>query len=1409
MTNFTLPLRSVCALALAACFSAAQAEPTLPQVVSGQVTFAQQGNVFSITNSPSAIINWQTFSVKQGEITRFVQQSADSSVLNRVVGRDPSQILGALQSNGHVFLINPNGIVFGKDARVDVNGLTASTLALSNADFLAGANRFSGNGAAVVNQGSIRTPSGGKVYLIASSVENSGIINAPNGDVVLAAGHTVRLADSGNPDLHVVLSAPDNQAVNLGQLVADGGRVGIYGALVRQRGMVNADSARIDASGKVVLRASGDVILDAASVTSARAASRGGAVSVLGQRVAIDGAIDVSASGAAGQGGTVLAGGDYQGANPLVPNAQQLYFGRAAAIKADGAAGGKVILWSDGSTRAFGRISASGKDALVETSGHVLQMAGLKVASGGTWLIDPLDINVVTTATSVAAPLTDALFTSGPSAGTSEIEVATLESVAGSANILLQATNNITFSAPVTRPTGTTGTMLVEAGNNIDINAALTTNGGQLQLHANSPTYATTHGVATIGSQINTGGGRFEAQGYDVLVKSAGGITTSAGAIDIGTGRRFYVETGGTLSGAAAVNLFSDNITLDGTITNASGGNMLVTIAPANTGRAIDINANINTGALQLSPTALGHINAPTIAIGRPSQTGMITVNSGFSSGSAGVSRLTFESQDDIAFTAPVTLGAPGAAIVVTRSASSGAGGITLNDASPNTGALTADVIELQSDTMRIGGSLTTLASNGRVVLTPFTPGASINIGSPNDIAGTLGLSTGELGRISTRDLTIGDRNVQTGSVVLSDGWNLTSGSLSSAVLTINAGSGNLLLSQQLITPGKLKLQASQIDDTQTAPVKAGLLSLETVNGIGTSTPLYTETAYLHAVNTKVNGVAPINISNTGTLDLGNVRQDGAGNSGNIGIANAGGMTLAMEEGVPAQVSTSGGGGITLKTMSPLTINGSIANDSGPIVLEAGNGGVLTIGGGASVASAFGAVSLTGSSVVNNGSVATGGSGVTVVGTPSGTGSYSAANGVLTNTAPAATNPVPPTPPAPTIDQCVANPVAAGCGDVLPTLAVCVATPAAPGCSVVLPGLDSCIATPSAPGCGAVLPTLPACTAAPATPGCTVVLPTLATCTLTPTAGGCSVVLPSLNTCVATPSSAGCSVVLPTLAACTAAPSNAGCGAVLPSLMVCTAAPASAGCSVVLPTLAACTAAPSSAGCSVVLPTLDACTAAPTSAGCGAVLPTLALCTAAPSSAGCLAVLPSLPVCSATPSAPGCAAVLPSLAACTAAPALGRLQRRLADPGRLQRRPCQRWLQRGAAARIGLRGQPGRRWLRRCSAERGAVQRQSGAGRLQRCPADAVGLHNVPRHRRLRGSAANARAVHGQSFPARLQRRAAASLCLRRQSDDRGVRGGGATDQSEAGFAGAGQHQRDNQQCQSGQRSVGQERRRC
>ncbi|WP_298923250.1 filamentous hemagglutinin N-terminal domain-containing protein [uncultured Ramlibacter sp.] len=408
-TSNALTLRRTIAAIALACSGAALAQlPTAPTVVHGQASVQRAGNVLTITNTPGAILHWQGFSVGAGETARFNQQSAASSVLNRVTGQDPSLILGSLQSNGKVFLLNPNGVLFGAGSRVDVNGLVASSLAMTNADFLAGRLNFSGNGSEgrVASQGEIRTPQGGRILLIAPQVDNSGLLHAPGGEVVLAAGRSVRLADSSNPDLHVVVSAPQDQALNLGQIVAGGGNVGIYGGLVSQRGLVNADSAVLGAGGKIVFKASGDLLLEAGSKTSATGDSKGGSIHLLGERVALRGNAQVDASGRSG-GGTVLAGGDYQGGNPAIANAQQLRVGSEASIKADAidsGDGGKVIAWSDGGTRMHGSISArggaaSGDGGFVEVSGRTLDMQGLvdtRAPQGrpGQLLLDPTNIYI-------------------------------------------------------------------------------------------------------------------------------------------------------------------------------------------------------------------------------------------------------------------------------------------------------------------------------------------------------------------------------------------------------------------------------------------------------------------------------------------------------------------------------------------------------------------------------------------------------------------------------------------------------------------------------------------------------------------------------------------------------------------------------------------------------------------------------------------------------------------------------------------------------------------------------------------------------------------------------------------------------------------------------------------------------
>ncbi|MFL6658231.1 MAG: filamentous hemagglutinin N-terminal domain-containing protein, partial [Massilia sp.] len=770
--------RTLAALLLAGVCGALQAAPTSPQVVSGQATFVQQGNVFSITNTPNAIINWQSFNIGAGEVTRFLQQSSDSTVLNRIVGQDPSRILGALQSNGHVFLINPNGIVFGRDARIDVNGLTASTLGLTNADFLAGKNTFQASATAgsIDQQGSITTPSGGKVFLIASGITNSGIITSPQGQIALAAGHTVQLVDSSNPDLHVVVSAPTDQAINLGQLIAQGGKVGIYGALVNQRGVVNANSAQLGANGQVVLRASRDAMLEAGSVTSATGAGVGGQVSVTGERVGVTGNAVIDVSGASG-GGTVLLGGGYQGKDPSIRNALETLFGKDAVIRADATLrgdGGKVVLWSEKGTRATGRISASGgplagRGGLVETSGKLLDVNGLRV-NAGTWLLDPYNIDVV--ATGGNAPLSDVDDFLDLGTSSVSINASTLESVSPGTNIRLQATNDINFLAPINASLGA-GSLTAEAGNNINVSSAINTGGGALTLTANHPDHASGSGmvITSPNGALDTGGGALNLSGQQVQLGatvttrdgnltiqgnddvkfarnvssgngnfsvtgnniSFGGIGTSA---DSGTGSMFLNSTGGTfdlgatwtLSSASQIAISGDVMQLQGNIGQSQGTRPSASFTTYTSTRDLDLTTVRDGTALQIDPAWLARMDLNQLFLGDVSHAGAIHVNAEYSGSS--VNQLTINSAGDIWINKPLLLSAnSGSKLELLLSGTFGASAIHTG-ANSGDGRLAADKVVLRANNMMIESSITGTGSNGgEVTLMPHMGDALIHIG--------------------------------------------------------------------------------------------------------------------------------------------------------------------------------------------------------------------------------------------------------------------------------------------------------------------------------------------------------------------------------------------------------------------------------------------------------------------------------------------------------------------------------------------------------------------------------------------------------------------------------------------------------------------------------------------------------
>ncbi|WP_303783196.1 filamentous hemagglutinin N-terminal domain-containing protein, partial [Azovibrio restrictus] len=158
------------------------------RIVAGSGSITQSGNTMTVSQSTDRMAaDWQSFSIGQGYAVNFVQPSASSIALNRVLGSDVSRIQGSLTANGQVFLINPNGVLFSPTARVEVGGLIASTRDLSVSDFMAGNYRFSGSGnAAIRNEGETKVGAGGTAASIAARIENAGRIEAPQGHVLMA-----------------------------------------------------------------------------------------------------------------------------------------------------------------------------------------------------------------------------------------------------------------------------------------------------------------------------------------------------------------------------------------------------------------------------------------------------------------------------------------------------------------------------------------------------------------------------------------------------------------------------------------------------------------------------------------------------------------------------------------------------------------------------------------------------------------------------------------------------------------------------------------------------------------------------------------------------------------------------------------------------------------------------------------------------------------------------------------------------------------------------------------------------------------------------------------------------------------------------------------------------------------------
>ncbi|MCP4469121.1 MAG: filamentous hemagglutinin N-terminal domain-containing protein [Gammaproteobacteria bacterium] len=368
---------------IAACLvpAVALAGPNNGQVVAGNASIHTVNAKETVIRqrSDKSVINWESFSVGRKEYVKFVQPKKSSISLNRVIGGDPSKVLGKLSANGQVFLVNPNGVYFGRDAQVDVSGIVASVLDISDVDFMSGKFVFEGNADAnlgkVINDGIINARNEGYVVLMGDYTENNGVVEAYMGKVVLASGSRVTMDVNGNSLISVAVdeaTVSDLAGVkNSGEIYADGGRVimtakvadDLIGAAVNNEGLVRANSI-VEKNGDIFLTASGGDIANSGTLDASAAADSnvdGGGVLVYSDR-------DVTLS----SGAAIHARGDGGGAGGMVRVIAEefLDFDSGAQIAVSG---------------------AEREGGVVEVSGHSgLRLRGeVDLGSGGALIIDP------------------------------------------------------------------------------------------------------------------------------------------------------------------------------------------------------------------------------------------------------------------------------------------------------------------------------------------------------------------------------------------------------------------------------------------------------------------------------------------------------------------------------------------------------------------------------------------------------------------------------------------------------------------------------------------------------------------------------------------------------------------------------------------------------------------------------------------------------------------------------------------------------------------------------------------------------------------------------------------------------------------------------------------------------------
>ncbi len=573
--------------------------PTGGEIVAGTGSIGQQGLNTNINQGSQKLdINWQTFSTNTNEAVNFFQPNSDAVAVNYVIGGVPSQLKGALNANGNVFILNDSGITFYGTSKVNVGSLVATTAKNVTIDENGKANFSNIGNASVINSGDITVSDGGFAVLAAPRVENLGTIKANLGRVELAGtngGYAVDLRGDGL----ITFGVSEGAANSL---------------LVSNQGSITAKSGTVN----ITTQQANDVVSNVINLA---------------------GVVDANALGATDNGGTVLvkSGGSINTAGVVSANATQ-------------GNGGKAILFADAVGNFDGKVtttSESGKGGFIETSGKYVDFGenfSVDAGKGGHWLIDPINITINSAlASTIVGQLATADVTvdtnnapfGGAGGDQGDITVTSAINWNSAFSLSLLANDDITVNAGIDNDG--TGGLTLDAGNgggnNITISGNISLAGGNFlataggAIDANNTIANTGAGNVTldaggtidIDNAISLVDGNFLADtdgtiniNNNVTASGLGGITFIAGGnvnSDTTAANRSITTTSGNIS------ITGDDVTLQGT--RSGGGNARNLLVQTTSGN-IDITAN---GAFDLSRT---HNSAGTAKI--LSDTGNISV---------------------------------------------------------------------------------------------------------------------------------------------------------------------------------------------------------------------------------------------------------------------------------------------------------------------------------------------------------------------------------------------------------------------------------------------------------------------------------------------------------------------------------------------------------------------------------------------------------------------------------------------------------------------------------------------------------------------------------------------------------------------------------------------------------------